>query len=218
MTTKIIFVRHGEAEGNYERIFHGITNSELTEKGKKQAEKVAQRLKNENIDIIYSSSLKRAFDTAKYIAGAKNIDNIIVKDELVEINGGDWENVEWAELSNIWPEDYENWENHPHLHCMPGGESMNQAYDRIVSAVCKIAEENKGRDICIVTHGTVLRALMCYLYNKPLEDMITISWCDNTAITIVEFVDNSIRVLLEGDNKHLIEGLSTLETQDWWKK
>jgi len=217
MITKIIFVRHGEAEGNFERVFHGQTDSKLTEKGHKQAKKAAQRLENEEIDVIYSSPLKRAFETAKYIADDKNIKDIITNDNLMEINGGEWENIKWDDLPQKWPEEYNNWEYHPHLHCMPAGESMKQVYNRIVSTVSEIVNDNKGRNICIVTHGTVLRALMCHIQNKPFEDLITVSWYDNTAITIVEFVDNGFKVILEGDNSHLGNELSTFATQDWWR-
>jgi len=218
MTTKMVFVRHGEAEGNYDRVFHGQTDSNLTEKGRKQAEKVAQRLKNEEIDVIYSSPLKRAFETAKHITEEKNIKDIITNNGLMEINGGEWENIMWEDLPKKWPREYYNWEYRPHLHCMPAGESMKEIYDRIVGTVSKIADENKGRNVCIVTHGTVLRALMCYILRKPFEDLITISWYDNTAITIVEFVDDGFKVILEGDNSHLGNELSTFATQNWWKK
>lgn len=218
MITKIIFVRHGEAEGNLERIFHGQTDSSLTEKGHEQAKKAAQRLKYEKIDVIYSSPLKRAYDTALYIAKEKNIKEVIVDNGLKEIYGGEWENIRWNELPERWPKEYYNWEYKPHLCCIPTGESMKEAYDRIVDAVSRIANENKGADICIVTHGTVLRALMCHLQKKPFEDLINISWCDNTAITVVEFNEESFKVILEGDNTHLNDELSTFAVQDWWKK
>lgn len=218
MITKIIFVRHGEAEGNFERVFHGQTDSNLTDKGHIQAKKAAMKLKNEDIDVIYSSPLKRAYETAKYIADEKGIEQIITDEGLMEIYGGEWENVKWEDLPQKWPEEYDDWEHHPHLHCMPAGESMKQAYCRIVDTVSKIANENKGRNICIVTHGTVLRALMCHIYRKHFEDLITVSWYDNTAITIVEYVDDGFKVILEGDNSHLGDELSTFATQDWWKK
>ena len=50
--TRLIFVRHGEARGNIERVFHGFTNSALTENGRRQAERLAERLENETIDLI----------------------------------------------------------------------------------------------------------------------------------------------------------------------
>ena len=216
MVTKLIFVRHGEAEGNLKRVFHGWTDSGLTLKGCAQAEKVAKRLKTERIDIIYSSPLKRAYETAKFIAREKEIQNITTLEGLREINGGDWENERWDELPVKWPDEYNTWEENPHLHCMPMGESMKEAFDRILNVVFSIIAENKGKNICIVTHGTVLRSLICYFYGKPFEELVTITWHDNTSVTIVEFNSEKFNVSMEGDISHLGEGMSTFETQDWW--
>ena len=90
MKTRLIFVRHAEAEGNYLRIFHGWTDSGITDKGHVQAKKAAERLKDIPIDVLYSSSLKRTIQTAQYIADIKGLP-IIRTDKLKEINGGDWE-------------------------------------------------------------------------------------------------------------------------------
>ncbi len=218
MVTRLIFVRHGEAEGNIERIFHGWTDSSLTEKGRKQAEKAAQRLKHEDIKVIYSSPLKRAYETAVLIAREQGIDDIRLMEGLKEINGGEWENERWEDLPQKWPEEYDTWERNPHLHCMPAGESMKEAFDRMAEAVYEIAKSHEGQNICIVTHGTVLRTLMCYFYGKPFEDLVTISWYDNTSITVVEFDSTQFKVALEGDNSHLDDNLSTFAGQDWWRK
>jgi probable phosphoglycerate mutase len=218
MKTRLIFVRHGEAEGNLKRLFHGWTDSELTLKGNQQAQAVAKRLKDEPIDIIYSSPLKRAYRTAQNIAEEKNISDIKVIDGLKEIHGGLWENVKWADLPVKWPVEYDEWENKPHLHCMPMGESIKDAFNRTLSIILKIIEENKGKNICVVTHGTVLRSLVCYFKGKPFEELATVPWCDNTSITVVEFDDQKFNVCLEGDNGHLCGDLSTFATQDWWKK
>lgn len=88
--TVVYLIRHAEAEGNFIRRFHGITDSNVTEKGKLQAQKLAERLKNVHFDVIYSSPLKRAFYTASKIAEGRDI-KIIVREDLIEINGGEWE-------------------------------------------------------------------------------------------------------------------------------
>jgi len=108
MKTRLIFVRHAEAEGNVNRRFQGWTDGELTEKGHIQAQKVAKRLKDEKIDVIYSSSLKRTMQTADYISKIKNLP-IIRTDKLKEINGGDWENVSFDELPTLWPHEHDTW-------------------------------------------------------------------------------------------------------------
>lgn len=219
MKTRLIFVRHGEAEGNLKKKFHGWTDSELTPKGNQQAEAAAKRLKDEPIDVIYSSPLKRAYQTAQYIAEEKGLTEIRVEDRLKEINAGLWEDEKFDELPQKWPEEYDVWENKPHLHCMPMGESIKEAFDRVLAEVLQIVEKNRGENICIVTHGTVLRSLVCYFKGKPFEELVEVSWYDNTAITIVEVIDDgNLRVCLEGDNSHLCADLSTFATQDWWKK
>jgi len=217
MKTRLIFVRHAEAEGNINRHFHGWTNSNITEKGHLQAEKLGQRFKNIDVDVIYSSSLNRTLQTASYIAKVKNLP-IIRTDKLKEINGGDWENQLWDELPIKWPEEYDTWENRPHAHKMPNGETMEEFLQRLEKEIIYIAENNKGKNVCIVTHGTAIRALTCLFYGWPLEDMIKVQWQDNTAITIVDYEDGKFKMILEGDVSHLDCETRTIENQEWWKK
>lgn len=120
MKTKLIIVRHAEAVGNVIREFHGWTDSEITEKGHKQAQLVAERLKEQPIDVIYSSSLKRTRQTGEYISKVKGLP-IIFRDDLKEINGGLWEGMPWSELSKAFPKEYVIWEEQPHIHQMPEG-------------------------------------------------------------------------------------------------
>lgn len=217
MKTRIIFVRHAEAEGNLNRLFHGWTDSALTEKGHMQAQCVAKRLKQVNIDVIYSSSLKRTMQTAGYIAEAASLP-IIRTDKLKEINGGDWEGKTWDELPVKWPEAYNTWENEPHIHKMPSGESMEEFQQRLISEVKYIISNNPGKSICIVTHGTAIRALQCYLRNCKLEGMKNIKWQDNTSVTVVDYENDVFNILIEGDASHLDKELSTIQNQAWWKE
>jgi len=215
--TRIIFVRHAEAEGNLNRVFHGWTDSSITERGHLQAQRVAQRLKDVDIDVIYSSSLKRTLQTAQYIADVKNLP-IIRTDKLKEINGGDWENREWEELPKLWPEEYDSWESRPHEHKMPGGESMVEFQKRLIDEVKYIIDNNKGKNICIVTHGTAIRSMMCYFKNCDLTEMINIQWYDNTSVTILDYEDGKFNIVLEGDTSHLEKELCTVQNQEWWQE
>ncbi|AEV68965.1 histidine phosphatase family protein [Acetivibrio clariflavus] len=216
MKTRLIFVRHAEAEGNYYRIFHGWTDSGITEKGHVQAKKVAERLKDIDIDVLYSSSLKRTIQTAQYIADIKGLP-IIRTDKLKEINGGDWEGQKWDDLPNLWPEEYHTWENEPHIHRMPNGETMKEFQERLINEVMYIINNNKGKNVCIVTHGTAIRALMCHFFHLDLEHMIDIKWYDNTAVSIVDYENERFNVIVEGDASHLDLELSTIQNQKWWK-
>jgi len=215
MKTRLIFVRHAEAEGNFKRIFHGWTDSEITEKGHLQAQRVAERLKDVKIDVLYSSSLKRTLQTAGYIAKIKGLP-IIRTDKLKEINGGDWEGQDWDVLPQKWPVEYDTWENQPHIHRMPNGETMEEFQQRVVKEVMHIINNNKGKNICIVTHGTAIRALQCYFHACELDWIINIPWQDNTAVTIVDYEDGRFNFVVEGDTSHLSGGLGTIESQAWW--
>lgn len=216
MRTRLIFVRHAEAEGNKIRRFHGWTDSEITPKGHMQAKRVAERLKDVDIDVIYSSSLKRTMQTASYISDIKGLP-VTTSDNLREINGGDWEDRTWTELEERWPEEYDTWENRPFAHKMPNGESMEEFQKRLLDEVMQIIRSNEGKNICIVTHGTAIRAMLCRFRNCSLEEMCNIAWCDNTAITVIDYEDGNFRTVTEGDSTHLGDDLGTVVNQDWWE-
>lgn len=217
MKTRLIFVRHAEALGNKIRRFHGWTDSGITEKGHLQAERVAQRLKDTDIDVLYSSSLKRAVQTAEYIAKAKKLP-VITSEKLREINGGDWEDVAWSELEQRWPDEYDAWENQPHRLKMPNGESMEEFQERLLSEVMAIINRHEGKNICIVTHGTAIRAMICHFRSCTLEEMINVQWCDNTAITVIDHENGEFTIVTEGDSGHLGSDLGTIVNQDWWEE
>ena len=218
MKTRLIFVRHAEAEGNVKRIFHGWYNSNLTERGEEQAKLVAERLKDVNIDVLYSSVLNRTFKTASYIAEQKKLP-IITSANLKEINGGDWEDVKWTEIAKRWPEVHDIWENKPGKLQMPNGESMVNFQQRVLKEVYRIIKENEGKTICIVTHGTVIKALQCKFSEMSLEEMQNVPWCENTAVTFVDYDSDmdEFTVKAYGDDTHLPFEMKTIAHQDWWQ-
>lgn len=218
MKTRLIFVRHAEAEGNLNRRFHGWYDSKITEKGHKQAKKVAERLADIPIDILYSSSLTRTLQTAQYIADIKQLP-IIRTDKMKEINGGDWENKLFEDLPKLYPKENYTWENEPHLHQMPNGENTAEFYERLIKEVKSIITQNMGKNICIVTHGGAIRTMLCRFYGEPLENMKNIGWHENTSVTVVDY-DNEkdqFEVILEGGVEHLGFELSTIQNQEWWQ-
>ena len=215
MKTRLIFVRHAEAQGNIKREFHGWTDEGITDKGHRQAELVAEKLNTTNIDILYSSSMIRTIETAEYISKVKNLP-IIRTDKLKEINGGEWEGKRWDSLPILYPDEYNVWENTPHLLKMPNGESIEEFYERLIKEIKHIINENEGKNICIVTHGTAIRVLMCAFKDIKLENLSKISWVDNTSITVVDFEENSFEMITEGDDSHLSKEDCTIKNQEWY--
>ena len=209
-----MLIRHGEAEGNFIRRFHGFYNSSLTPKGFEQIERLALRLKNEHIDYIYSSDLDRAYETAKAVNKYHNLD--IVKDsDFREINGGKWEDVPWDDLPNLFPEIYDKWLNMPIETHLPEGESMREFNDRLIRGINKLAQRHPGKVICIATHGTAIRSLVCYFEGRPFEDLDSVEWCDNAALTVAEYENNKFTLTINGENDYL-KDISTIEGQTWF--
>lgn len=216
MKTRLILIRHGEAEGNFLRRFHGHTDSDLTENGHLQAKATADYLKDEPIDVIYSSDLKRTMETAGYIARQRSL-SIHKRSGLREINGGDWEDLPWDELPQKFPESFNHWLNLPHLLCMPSGESMVDFQARVNKEIENIISENIGKNICIVAHGTAIKVMVCLWRGVGLDRFPELPWYDNASVTIVEIQNGRYTLIKEGENAHLGE-LSTLAKQDeWWK-
>ena len=156
-------------------------------------------------------------ETAEYISGIKRLP-IILREDLKEINGGLWEGMRWEDLAKAYPEEYDTWETKPHIHQMPEGESMVSFQERVVTAVQDILSLERGKNICIVTHGTAIRVLLCWFRGMHLKDKIKIPWCDNTAVTIVTEEQGQFQVILEGDASHLDKETSTLQNQEWFKE
>jgi probable phosphoglycerate mutase len=200
--TKLIFVRHGEAEGNIIRNFHGFYNSELTENGLEQIKRAAARLESEHIDAIYSSDLKRAFKTAQEIAKGRDIE-IKTDERFREIHGGKWEDVPWDDLPVLFAESYDIWLNDVGNATPDGGESVAALLDRIVTAVTRIAKENKGKTVVIACHGTPIRVLQCYCEGKTLDEMAQVPWAPNASISTVLYEDGKLTMPTAGFDKHL---------------
>lgn len=216
MKTIVYLVRHCEAIGNYKRICHGITDSQITENGKKQLAQLEKRFKNISIDYAYSSHLNRAKETAKAIIKNKNVE-VNIDDRLCEINYGDWENIPWAKFPELYPEQSENWSFHPEKYQAPNGESMSDVYNRIKGCLVDIVNKHPGKTIVIASHGCTVRNALCFLHGLTVQNISNISWCDNTAVTKFIYENGSFNLIYENDSSHLSEELSTIANQNWWK-
>lgn len=217
MTTKLIIVRHCEAEGNKYRTFQGHTDSEISDKGKIQLDLLSVRCRNMHIDALYSSPLKRAYATAEAVNRFHHLP-IQIEPGLIEINGGEWEGEKWVQLPDLYPEQAHNWNCAPWDFKTEKGESMRQVYNRVWDAACRIVKANPDKTVCIASHGCAIRNLLCHCMNKPIEELNTVDWVDNTGISIVDFdEDMNPHIELLNDASHLSEETSTFATQSWWK-
>lgn len=215
MSTTVYLVRHAEAEGNLGRRCHGITNSLLTPRGRKQAKTVGDRFRTIHLDAVYSSDLSRARDTAREIARPHGLE-VQERKLLREIDMGDWEDKPWAELPMFEPEAYDVWCNRPWECKPPHGETIMQAGQRAFDEIRRLAEENDGKTIAVVSHGTVTRGVLTLACGFEPEEMNKVGWGDNTCVARLVYLDDgSIRVDYRNDNSHLPDELSTFKKLKW---
>ena len=201
--TKLILVRHCQAEGNLKRFFQGRIDSDITSKGREQIAKVAEVLSAEPIDELYCSSYQRARKTADGINLYHMLD-IHIDDELAEIDAGDWEGKYLTDIEQIYPEQYSNWNNAPAVFAAPNGESMAQVYQRVSNALVRIISEIKGKTICIVSHGCAIKNMMCFAHGWDIDSIQQVPLGTNTAVNVVTFDDNmKPTVVIENYTDHL---------------
>lgn len=153
--------RHGQTIWNAQNKVRGITDVDLTEKGIKQAEKLAIKVKEKAIDIIISSPLKRAVATSEIIAKICNVD-IEIDNRLVEQNYGIYEGVDRKNVNFLM-----NKKNFAYKY--PSGESMMQVAYRIYGFINDIKEKYTNKNVLIITHGGVCRIINTY-FNDMTND------------------------------------------------
>lgn len=207
METTIYVIRHCEAEGNRTGRFQGHIDSDITEIGESQISCLAERFRDICVDRVFSSPLMRAKKTAKAVADIKNLP-LEIENDLIEISGGEIENMTYPDIYAKWPYVEISWVKAPYDFCAPGGESMKQVYERIWRAVKKIIQENEGKNIVISSHGAAIRCLLCRLTKGDIKNLNDVSWSDNTAVSKFIF-DKELNCRTEflNDASHLSEEL-----------
>lgn len=188
MTTMYV-VRHCETTGNKARTFQGTSNTNISEMGAKQLELLSSRFETIKFDKIYTSPLKRAYKTALAISAKRGIAPII-RENLIELNGGIIEGMPYTEIYEKFPDLEICWLTRTQDFDPPEGESMRKVYERIWEEVISIAKENEGKTICISTHGGVIKALLCRVLKNDIEKIMEIPWNDNTAVNKLIFDDD----------------------------
>lgn len=202
MTTRLYIVRHGQSFWNINNRIQGIRDTELTKTGIKQAQLLAERLKGENIDCVYSSDLTRAYDTAKIIAEKFNL-SVCKIPELKEISFGIWEGLTSEEVNSLYHETYSLWKTNPEKVIIEGAETLKEVQNRILSGTYKLIEQNKDKNILLVSHGTSIKALILGLLGIDLSFYTKIK-LDNTCLNIIDIKDDGkIILVLLNDTCHL---------------
>ncbi len=162
MSRQLILVRHGETVHNVAGIAQGWNDSALSDKGRGQVQRLAEKLVEYAPTAIYSSPLGRARATAEIIAEETGL-AIATLDDLREMNYGGWEGRSFLDVRREYEDVYQRWINDETCPC-PDGESHADVRARIERAIAAIDSERP----VIVTHGTAIRIAATALLKLPV--------------------------------------------------
>lgn len=163
---------------------------------------MADYFKDIKLDAVYSSSLDRAMSTAVPLAESKQL-KVIPVDELQEISFGSWEGLSYNEIYEKWPRQIELFFSNPEMCLPPEGESFDEAQKRAVQALKEILQrEGEQKNIAIVTHGGIIRALVFALLDIPLKNFWKMN-IGNTSVSCFSIWDGNFTAEIINDNHFL---------------
>ncbi|HEX5468411.1 MAG TPA: histidine phosphatase family protein [Gaiellaceae bacterium] len=154
--TTVYLARHGESDWNVERRWQGHADRPLTERGREQARALAERLEGVELEAVYASDLRRAWETAQQVAGARGLE-VVQLPELREVHVGSWSGLTRDDCAARFPEAFERW-------CAGGsgwddGETYEEMAERVVAAIRALAAQHPEGTILVVSHGGPIRAV-----------------------------------------------------------
>jgi probable phosphoglycerate mutase len=208
MTTRLCLVRHGETAWNAEHRVQGQLDVPLNAIGRLQAQAAAKVLSREKFDVIYSSDLSRARQTAAPTANALSLE-VLQDRDLRERHYGIFERLTYAEVKEKFPEDYARFHAREPDYNFRTGESLKNFSARSVAAIAKIADANKGRNILVFTHGGVLDYLYRFITGLSLSAERDFG-IPNAGLNRVELTGGRWHIRAWADVAHLERALDDL--------
>jgi probable phosphoglycerate mutase len=207
--TRLTVLRHGETAWNRDTRIQGHTDIDLNPTGRWQALRLAEALADNPLNAVYSSDLRRAFDTAQAVAHTQGL-IAVPHTGLRERCFGELEGLTWAEIETQHPQQAVAWRTRVPDWAPEGGESLVALRSRVISVVDELAQRHLGQHIALVAHGGVLDVI--YRAATGLELQAPRSWLlKNTAINRLLWTPESLTLVGWGDTAHLDCGGAPLD-------
>lgn len=197
--TTLLLIRHGETALTQQRRFSGSGGADpgLAEAGFRQAQGAAEILTSRTgdfppVDVVLSSPLRRARETAQVIAGRLNL-SVEVQDDLTECAFGQWDGHTYAEIVAEDPERFWAWLSDTSL-APPDGESVDQLSRRVLDARSRILARYRRRCVAVVCHSTPVKVLVRAALDAPVRSLHTVDVSPGSVSELAYWTDNMVRV------------------------
>jgi broad specificity phosphatase PhoE len=198
---RVYVVRHGETEWNVEKRTQGRLDSQLTEKGKKDADLLRERLKDIDFTRIISSPSIRTMETATRVKGLRSIP-IETDERIYEINLGAWQGKTEEEIKTQFPEQFHFYWNEPQRFENKLGENFVDVKNRIENFFNELERNHPTGNVLVITHGVVIKSLYLLCRGAGVEKVWNPPFIHGTSLTIIEIRDGKKELVLEGCITH----------------
>lgn len=198
---RLILIRHGETDYNLQNRYCGFSNPSLNNRGIWQSKRLARRLKDVKIDKVYSSDLKRAYQTAEIIFENNSIEGLA---DFREMNFGLFDGLKYEEITKIYPKLYRNWIDNPIKVKIPDGEGLKDLSERVKKRLSFILSQHEGKTLAVVTHGGPIRIVLCEALKFDLKMFWQVEQ-EAAALNIIDYPKHSQSVVVKmNDIFHLL--------------
>ena len=220
MTTRVYMVRHGATVLSAEDRFAGMTDVPLSDLGREQVGRLAERLSGARIAAVYASPMGRTMETARILAAPHGLE-VQPRDGLREISHGHWEEMKREDVERLYPEEYARWEADPFSFAPQGGESGLAVTARAMPALLEIVAAHPGEHVLIASHKATIRLLVSSLLGfdaRTYRDRLDQS---PASLNVLDFKDPSkARLTLFNDTSHYASAIPAepaARLSKWWK-
>lgn len=169
MRTTIFLIRSAECVGNIENILGESEDYEFTDFGKRTVDVITKYFKDKRIYKIYSSKSQMCVKTVEKLADELNI-KVDIEENLKEKSFGIYDGKKWDEIISINPELKKYRKKKIEILGIPGQESTKQVEDRMAKVIRKIARENLGQNVLVVSHGVAIETFLRLVAGVPYSE------------------------------------------------
>lgn len=199
---RLILARHGQTEENVRQLIQGQMNVPLDEQGREQAHQLAHRLSGEPLTAIYSSPLKRAWETAQCVASQHALP-VTSDARLMEANYGIWQGLSWKEVRARHRLPFAEW-SLDRDRVPEGAETLTQVKDRIMDFLGELRRRFQKQEaaVLVVSHGGPIRALLSLGFGIDLMLGFNLQ-VDNASLSELSFSEARAVLRYLNDTCHL---------------